>query len=89
MIIKWKYDIEATTEEIMQVLGLAPYETAPPKYGEVDPVPEKEEKPKKSGKNKPVDVGKMKALRKAGWSMTKIADEMRCSISTVSKHLRE
>ena len=26
---------------------------------------------------------------KAGWSMTKIADEMRCSISTVSRYCQE
>ncbi len=38
---------------------------------------------------KVLDVGKMRALRNANWSYAKIADEMRCSESTVYKKLKE
>ena len=38
---------------------------------------------------KVLDVGKMKALRKANWTLAQIADEMRCSESTVYKKLKE
>ena len=57
-----------------------------------DPKPKKE-KPapvKKPGKNrKPLDDGKMLALRKAGWTYDKIADEMRCSTQTVINHIKD
>ena len=46
-----------------------------------------EEKPKKEKKR--IDTGKIKALKKAGWSVAKIADEMRCSVATVYNHLAE
>lgn len=85
MTIKWEYDIEGTVEEIKELLGMmqpkAVVHEEPPK-AEVKTKP----KPKKK---KEVDSGKIKALRKAGWSMTKIADEMRCSISTVSRYCQE
>lgn len=49
-------------------------------------------KPKKSAKKpgpkkKQLDIGKMNALRKAGWSIPKIADEMGVSAPTIRKHL--
>lgn len=36
-----------------------------------------------------VDVGKLKALRDAGWSVEKIAEEMKISKPTVYKRLKE
>ena len=85
MTIKWEYDIEGTVEEIKELLGMmqpkAVVQEEPPKA-----VVKAKQKPKKK---KEVDSGKIKALRKAGWSMTKIADEMRCSISTVSRYCQE
>lgn len=36
-----------------------------------------------------VDWGKARALRKAGWSLAKIADELGVSVPTVSQHLKE
>lgn len=45
-------------------------------------------KAKKPGpKKKQLDTGKMNALRKAGWSIPKIADEMGVSAPTIRKHL--
>lgn len=43
---------------------------------------------KKAAKRKPADTGKMMALRKAGWSMKKIADELGISESCVYNHLK-
>lgn len=46
-------------------------------------------KPKKAPANKKdLDVGKMKALKNAGWSIEKIADEMKLSRSTVYRKLQ-
>lgn len=85
MTIKWEYDIEGTVEEIKELLGMmqpkAVVQEEPPK-AEVKAKP----KPKKK---KEVDVGKIRALNKAGWSVEKIADEMRIGKSTVYKKLKE
>ena len=85
MTIKWEYDIEGTVEEIKELLGMmqskAEVQEEPPK-AEVKAKP----KPKKK---KEVDVGKIRALNKAGWSVEKIADEMRIGKSTVYKKLKE
>lgn len=62
-------------------------EADPPKQ---DPPKEQEPEPKAAGKKrKPLDDGKMLALRKAGWSYEKIADEMGCSTQTVINHIKE
>lgn len=55
---------------------------------EVKPV-ELEDKPKRKrgGQKKPIDDGKIEALRRAGWSLAKIADEMGCSPQTVANRL--
>lgn len=47
-------------------------------------------KPKENRSKKPaVDRGKVYALRDAGWSGAKIADEMRCSEARISQILKE
>lgn len=48
-----------------------------------------ESKPAAKTTKKKIDTGKIKALKKAGWSVPKIADEMRCSVATVYNHLAE
>lgn len=35
-----------------------------------------------------LDMGKVKALRKAGWTLEKIADEMGCSAQTIANKLK-
>ena len=42
-----------------------------------------------AGTKRRIDVGKIKALARAGWNQAKIADEMGCSIPTVAKYLKE
>lgn len=52
-----------------------------------------QEEPKKEGKKgtkkKPLDLGKVKALRDAGWSNSKIADELKVSTSTIQRAVTE
>ena len=56
----------------------------------VEPVKLKAPKESKPAPNKKkLDDGKMLALRKAGWTYAKIADEMGCTEQTVSNHLKE
>lgn len=51
---------------------------------------EKPEPPKPEATNKKqIDVGKMKALRNAGWSMKQIAEEMQLAPSTVCGYLKK
>ena len=47
-------------------------------------------KPKHGGHNKkPLDLGRMAALRNAGWSYDKIAEDLRCSAQTVANRMEE
>ena len=50
--------------------------------------PVKMEAPK-AGKKKPLDEGKLLALRKAGWSFEKIADELGCATQTIINRYKE
>lgn len=49
--------------------------------------PKKAQKKEPTNK-KPLDMGKVKALRKAGWTLEKIADEMGCSAQTIANKLK-
>lgn len=51
--------------------------------------PEKQTKPKTKKQQKPFDIGKAKALRKAGWTLNGIATEMKVSQQTVANHLKK
>ena len=57
-----------------------------PKAEPTKPAPKKTA-PKKNAK--PIDKGKVGALYKAGWSAAKIADEMKLSLSTVYRIIKE
>jgi len=54
-----------------------------------DPVEEEPEPVKKAPQKKSVDKGKVGALSKAGWSNTKIADEMGVSSERIRQILKE
>lgn len=61
-----------------------------------DPVEQPDPKPKRKnikhgtgGRKKDLDLGRMAALRNAGWSLEKIADELRCSAQTVANRMEE
>lgn len=54
-------------------------------------IPE-EKKPVKAEKavvKREIDDGKIRALKNAGWSVPKIADEMKCSEVTIYSHLKK
>lgn len=53
----------------------------PEPKAEAKPTPPKS--PAGQGRKRKLDTGKMRALREAGWSYEKIADEMGCSAGTV------
>lgn len=86
MTIKWEYDIEGTVEEIKELIGMMQPKAV---VQEETPKAVVKAKPKAKSKKKEVDVGKIRALNKAGWSVEKIADEMRIGKSTVYKKLKE
>lgn len=56
---------------------------------EDEPEESKKEYPKGKSIRKNIDTGKVKALRRAGWSINKIADEMGVSAPTISYHLKK
>ena len=49
----------------------------------------KTQDPKKQGARKNLDMGKVRALRDAGWTFDKIADEMGVSPQTIANRLKE
>ena len=57
-------------------------EKEPEQKAEVKPTPPPKS-PVGQGRKRKLDTGKMRALREAGWSYKKIADEMSCSEATV------
>lgn len=86
---------EKLSEDIPSVLHLKAEPKPVPKR---EPAPKKEAQkvepvklkvPKESKPKKKLDDGKMLALRKAGWTYAKIADEMGCAEQTVINHIRD
>lgn len=57
-----------------------------PKKTASKPAPKKTASKKNT---KPIDKGKIGALHRAGWSASKIADEMKLGLSTVYKIIKE
>lgn len=53
------------------------------------PAPELPKEEKKSTRKIDLDMGKVKALRDAGWTLKEIADEMHVAPSTISNKLKE
>lgn len=53
------------------------------------PAPELPKEEKKSTRKIELDMGKVKALRDAGWTLKEIADEMHVAPSTISNKLKE
>lgn len=76
---------ETPLDEFIRAKGFALLE-----YGRPDKTEKTEqtEKPKTERKRpKQIDTGKILALHKAGWSSTKIANEIGCSPQTVLNHI--
>lgn len=88
-------DSEETSLELSQDLaGTSPELTENLVGTSQEPLQDEPEKPEPkktaSKKNtKPIDKGKIGALHRAGWSASKIADEMKLGLSTVYKIIKE
>lgn len=81
MIIKFKgYDIEATVDEAVEFMRKREKMS---KLVEPGDFPPPKQKPKKD-----LDMGKVKALREAGWSLAAIGDEMKVSPTTIANKLK-
>lgn len=73
---------------ILDRLSYVPPQEPEPEPEQEAPAPDPvEKKPKKT--RKPFDTGKLGALRRAGWSVAKIADEMGVSEQTVRNHMKK
>ena len=59
------------------------------KETEPEPAPEPKQEKKPARKRIELDLGKIGALREAGWSIGKIAEEIGCSAATIANHLNE
>ena len=66
-----------------------PQEIEPAASPDKDPEPEPTKRKQNPGSTKVLDEGKIKALRVAGWSIAKIADEMGVSEPTIAKRLKK
>lgn len=80
------YEIYGRPDEIVELIKLVFVDPCDAVRHE-EPAPAPDPAPKKPRAK--VDVGKIKALHKAGWTVPKIADEMRLSAPTVRKYLKE
>lgn len=85
-------DLAGTSPELNENLArtlMEPLQDEPkpePKKTASKPAPKKTA-PKKN--TKPIDKGKIGALHRAGWSASKIADEMKLGLSTTYKIIKE
>lgn len=80
------YEIYGRPDEIVELIKLVVGRPGE-EVSHEEPAPAPDPAPKKPRVK--VDVGKIKALHKAGWTVPKIADEMRLSAPTVRKYLKE
>lgn len=65
-----------------------PEEPKPEPKEEPHIIVKKAPNPKKQGAKKPLDMGKVKALRDAGWPLSEIAAEMGVSPQTIANRLK-
>ena len=73
--------ITGTPEEMFAFANII---TAPKE----EPAPKKAPDPKKQGAKKALDMGKVRALRDAGWPLSEIAAEMGVSPQTIANRLK-
>jgi DNA invertase Pin-like site-specific DNA recombinase len=84
-LLKNGYMIEGTAEEVFLLIKMdEQFEKRVAEKPEKKPAP----KTKKIGPKKK-DIGKVKALREAGWAVTKIADEFGVAEQTVRNWMKE
>ena len=79
---------DAELDRALRTGMLAILDTIEPEQPEPEPEPEKKPKPKK-GTAKELDIGKIKSLREAGWTLAGIARETGVSQQTIANHLKK
>ena len=103
MKVKYKgFDIEGSAAEVMELINLAAGEmkTKPVVMDKCDgeicvgdcdkcDIPQKSKAKTTKKKKRELDIPKIRALRRANWTLAQIADEMQCSVQTVSNKLKE
>ena len=87
------YLVEEAAEPIEITIPTTPRKTTVGDFEAVElqvaaPEPEEPEERGKQGRKTNLDLGKIKALKRAGWPNYKIADEMGVSAPTISYHLK-
>lgn len=87
------YDLIGTPAEMLELLDLLADEVAAVEEPAPEPEAAPTPKPKKPAPKKPagkkIDWSKAAALRKAGWTYDKIADELGVSDTTVRTYLNK
>lgn len=87
--IIWDAFVKMFDLMIEEYEALRPKPAEPIKVLGIEEIEPDKDKPKTKRYKTKFDVGKMRALLKAGWSVPKIADEMGVSAPTVRKYMRE
>ena len=73
-------------ERLLEMFGSAPKQEDKKMDPKKEDAPKKDPVPEKKTRNRNIDYGKIKALKDAGWTAEKIADEMKISVATVYNH---
>ncbi|MDO4307232.1 MAG: helix-turn-helix transcriptional regulator [Eubacteriales bacterium] len=77
--------VEDAPEADPDMVPVPPAITIEKMEGDILECPPKSNAGPKKAECKPIDVGKVKALRKAGWTLKAIAEEMGCSPQNISQ----
>ena len=81
MRVKYReFNIEATMDEILALFAVPDSDDTDPEDTDQKPTPHN---------HKELDMGKVKALRRAGWTLKDIAEEMDVSPTTISNKLKQ
>ena len=73
-------------KKLLEMFGSAPKQEGKKMDPKKEDAPKESAAPEKKKRNRGIDYGKIKALKDAGWTAEKIADEMGISVATVYNH---
>lgn len=73
-------------KKLLEMFGSAPKQEEKKMDPKKEDAAKESPAPEKKKRNRGIDYGKIKALKDAGWTAEKIADEMKISVATVYNH---
>lgn len=73
-------------KKLLEMFGSAPKQEEKKMDPKKEDAAKESPAPEKKKRNRGIDYGKIKALKDAGWTAEKIADEMGISVATVYNH---